>query len=196
MANETGLQHENAFTSVTAANEPRAASGKVLVSERLCLRHLNPADAGFILELTNDPEWIRYIGDRGIRTPEDALAYIETGPRAMYAQHGFGLYAVELRDLPAQPIGLCGLLKRPWLEDADLGFAFLPGFRRAGYAYEAAAATLGHARAAFGMTRVLAIVTPGNAGSIRLLEKLGMRLEQTVRAPGDASDLCLYAVAL
>src|SRR5215218_10903110 len=117
----------------------------VLSTERLVLRRLAAEDAEFILELMNDPDWLRFIGDRGIRTVEDARGYIATGPVDMYARLGFGLYAVELRE-DRTPIGICGLIRRDWLEDVDLGFAFLPHFRGAGYAHEAAAETLEYAR--------------------------------------------------
>lgn len=165
---------------------------RVLETERLILRHLEAADAPFILELVNDPGWLRYIGDRGIRTEDAARDYITDGPRAMYAQLGFGLYAVESRASGAT-IGLCGLIKRDWLEDVDIGFAFLPAYRGLGYAHEAAAATLAHARAELGLTRIVAIVSPDNAGSVRLLERLGLRSERMVTPPGAGTPVCLYA---
>lgn len=164
----------------------------VLETPRLALRHLTPADAEFIFALTNDPDWLRFIGDRGIRTMDDARDYIENGPTAMYAEHGFGLYAVELKETGA-PIGICGLLRRAWLEDVDVGFAFLPEFRRAGYAREAASNTLTHARETLGLSRVLAIVSPDNRDSIRLLEKLGMRHERMTTPPGGGDEVAVYS---
>lgn len=165
---------------------------RFLETERLILRHLEVTDSPFILELVNDPGWLRHIGDRGIRTEDAARDYITEGPRAMYAQFGFGLYAVESRASGAA-IGLCGLIKRDWLEDVDIGFAFLPAYRGLGYALEAAAATLAHARARLGLTRIVAIVSPDNADSVRLLERLGLRLERMVRPPGAETPVCLYA---
>ena len=170
------------------------AALNVFRTERLTLRRLDSDDADFIFALTNDPDWLRWIGDRGIRTREDAVAYIENGPMAMYAEHGFGLYAAVLSD--GTPIGMCGLLRRAWLEDVDIGFAYLPHFRGAGYAREAAAGTLDYARSTLGLERVLAIVSPGNTASIRLLEKLGMAFEREARAPGETSDVLVYAVRL
>jgi ribosomal-protein-alanine N-acetyltransferase len=164
----------------------------VLETPRLALRQLTPADAEFIFALTNDPDWLRFIGDRGIRTMDDARDYIENGPTAMYAEHGFGLYAVELKETGA-PIGICGLLRRAWLEDVDVGFAFLPEFRRAGYAREAASSTLAHARETLGLARVLAIVSPENRDSIRLLEKLGMRQERMTTPPGGGGEVAVYS---
>lgn len=164
----------------------------VLDTQRLVLRRLEPADAGFILELTNDPDWLRHIGDRGIRSLDDARRYITDGPLAMYERHGFGLYLVGLRD-GGTPIGLCGLIKRDWLDDVDIGFAFLPAFRGRGYALEAAAATLEYGRATLGLHRIAAIVSPGNADSLQLLGRLGMRLERMVLPPNETSSLCLYA---
>jgi [ribosomal protein S5]-alanine N-acetyltransferase len=165
----------------------------VLDTGRLTLRWLEPGDAGFILELTNDPDWLRHIGDRGIRSLDDAGRYIVDGPRAMYDRLGFGLYCVELRGT-GTAIGLCGLLKRDWLEDVDIGFAFLPAFRGRGYAFEAAAATLRHGRERLGLDRITAIVSPANADSVRLLEKLGLNFERMVLPPDEATAIALYAL--
>ena len=166
---------------------------RVLETERLLLRWVEASDAGFMLQLLNDPDWLRYIGDRGVRTIEDARSYIATGPRELYARLGFGLYMVELRESGAG-VGICGLVKRDWLEDVDLGFAFLPHGRGQGYAYEAASATVQHGQAAFGLTRIAAIVAPDNRDSIRLLTRLGFRFERTVRHPGETQEICLMAL--
>jgi [ribosomal protein S5]-alanine N-acetyltransferase len=147
---------------------------------RLALRRLTTGDAAFILELLNDPEFLRHIGDKGVRTEADACRYLETGPIASYGRHGFGLYRVGLRE-SGEAIGMCGLLKRDWLDDVDIGFAYLPRFRRQGYGREAAAAVLALARDAFGLSRVVAITSPGNEPSIRLLAGLGFRYERTAR---------------
>jgi len=163
----------------------------VLDTQRLVLRRLELADAGFILEITNDPDWLRHIGDRGIRSLDDARRYIIDGPCAMYERHGFGLYLVALRDGGTR-IGLCGLVKRDWLDDVDIGFAFLPAFRGRGYALEAAAATLEYGRTTLGLHRVAAIVSPGNSDSLQLLGRLGLRLERMVLPPNETSQLCLY----
>ena len=96
----------------------------VLETARLRLRHLRADDSQFILELVNDPDWLRFIGDRGVRTVEDARGYIEKGPMQMYSRLGFGLDLVELKD--GTPIGMCGLIKRATLHDVDIGFAFMP----------------------------------------------------------------------
>jgi RimJ/RimL family protein N-acetyltransferase len=148
---------------------------KVLETDRLILRRLSTDDAEFILELVNDPAFLRFIGDRGVRTLDDARAYILKGPVDMYDRLGHGLYAVELAGVP---IGMCGLIKRDALEDVDLGFAFLPRFRGQGYAREAAAATLAYGRAALGLRRIVAITSPDNHASAGLLEKLGFRFER------------------
>ena len=164
----------------------------VLETERLSLRHLAEDDAAFILELVNDPDWLRYIGDRGVRSLDDARAYVLNGPVASYARHGFGLYLVELRDGRA-PVGMCGLLRRDWLADVDVGFAFLPRFRGLGLAHEAARAILDFGTEALGLPRIAAIVSPENRGSIRLLEKLGMRFERMALPPGGEQEVCVYS---
>lgn len=165
----------------------------IFETPRLSLRWLTEGDAAFMLALVNDPDWLQYIGDRGVRTLDDAREYLRKGAIDMYARLGFGLFCVELKS-SGEPIGLCGLIKRDTLQDVDIGFAFLPAFRRGGYAYEAAAATMRYARDTLGMRRVVAIVSPENARSIGLLEKLGFRYEQTLRLPPkDDRDTWLYA---
>lgn len=165
---------------------------RVLETERLALRWLEPSDAAFVFELVNDPGWLRYIGDRGIRSVAAARDYILGALRPMYSRHGYGLNMVELKGT-GTGIGICGLIKRDWLEDVDLGFAFLPQFRGRGHAYEAAAAMLDYGRVVLGLSRIVAIVSPGNEASMRLLARLGLQFERSVRPPGESQDVCLMA---
>ena len=163
----------------------------VLETERLVLRRLTPDDAAFMRRLVNEPSWLEFIGDRGVRTEADAREYLRAGALASYERHGFGLWAVVVRD-GESPIGICGLVKREFLEDVDLGFAFLPESWGRGYAREAAAAVLGLARSHFGLRRIVAITVPANRRSIALLEKLGFMFEKTVNHPGNA-EVLLYS---
>lgn len=165
----------------------------MIETERLSLRRLDPDDAGFIFELVNDPDWLRNIGDRGVRNLDDARRYIDEGPRTMYANHGFGLYAVVLRE-SGTPIGLCGLLQRDYLDHADIGFAFLPAYRGRGYAREAAQATLIHGARDFAMNTILATTAPDNDDSIRLLQDLGFRFDamRAFDGDGDAEPVRLF----
>jgi RimJ/RimL family protein N-acetyltransferase len=167
----------------------------VLNTPRLALRHAVPEDGEFLLELLTDPDFIRYIGDRGVRTLDDTPAYVANGPQASYREHGYGLYVVELRESGA-PIGLCGLVKRDYLQHADLGFAFLRAFRGQGYALEAARATLSHARDDFGMTRLAAVTSLDNEASMSLLRNLGFELTGLVQAKTDTAPLNLFEVEL
>ncbi len=166
----------------------------ILSTPRLVIREIVHSDAPFVIQLLNDPAFIQYVGDKRVRTPGEALQYIDSGPRAMYAEFGFGLWVVELADGTA--IGICGLLKRPVLDDVDLGFAMLPQFRRAGYAFEAASAVVAHARDTLRLDRLVAITNPDNDASGRLLEKLGFSFEQTTMIFPDAPPLKLFAAAL
>src|SRR5208282_140417 len=168
---------------------------KVLQTERLVLRRLRVRDAAFIRDLVNEPSWLKYIGDKGVRTLEDARQYLRNGPVAMYARLGFGLYRVELRE-GGEPIGICGLIRRDSLPDVDLGFALLPCHWRRGYAHEAAVATMAYGKNALGLSRLLAIVSPENLPSCRLLEKLGFRVERLVARHADKKELKLYATTL
>ncbi|MCG8435966.1 MAG: GNAT family N-acetyltransferase [Gammaproteobacteria bacterium] len=159
----------------------------ILETERLTLRELNIDDAAFILELVNDPDWLQYIGDKGVRNLDDARGYILNGPMASYRDHGFGLYMTELKDDGA-PIGICGLLKRDNLDDPDVGFAFLPAFRGKGYAYEAAAAVMAYGEKTLGLNRIVAVTSSDNVLSIKLLEKLGLRFEKMIQFSADDPD--------
>ena len=162
-----------------------------LDTARLRLREQTADDAPFLLALMNEPAWLRYIGDRGVRTEAEARAYIESVTRAMYAEHGLGLLLVERR-ADGVPLGICGLLRRAAFPDPDLGFALAAAHRGHGYAYEAAAATLAHADDALGLRRVLAIVSPGNADSIRLLERLAFAFERETES-ADGEPVLVYA---
>jgi RimJ/RimL family protein N-acetyltransferase len=164
----------------------------VLETERLRLRHLSPeTDAGFILELLNQPSFIQYIGDKGARTLDDASAYIVEGPVKSYQEHGFGLYLVELK-ADATPIGMCGIIKRETLPDADIGFAFLPQYWNQGYACESAAGVMTYARETLGLDRILAITTPDNEPSARLLRKIGFRFDRMIRLTPEAAEIRLF----
>jgi RimJ/RimL family protein N-acetyltransferase len=164
---------------------------KILETERLVLRRMTVEDAEFIFELVNEAAFIRNIGDKGVQTLEDARNYILNGPVASYAKFGFGLYLVALRE-NGEAIGICGLLKRDSLEDVDIGFAFLESYRRKGFAYESAEAVMEYGRNALGLKRIVAITSPGNEGSIRVLEKIGLRFEKMIRMPGSDEDTRLF----
>jgi RimJ/RimL family protein N-acetyltransferase len=164
---------------------------KVLETDRLLLRWLSTEDAEFILELLNDPSWVQFIGDSGVRTLEDARNYILKGPVEMYARLGFGLYLTELKE-EGVSIGICGLIKRDSLEDVDIGFAFLPRFWAKGYAYESASAVMAYGKQALGLKRIVAITSPDNQSSAKLLEKLGLQFERMVRLSHDAQEVRLF----
>jgi RimJ/RimL family protein N-acetyltransferase len=165
----------------------------VLDTERLVLRRLCTGDAPFIREVLNDPSFVRNVGDKGVRSDEDAAAYIQKGPVASYERFSFGLYAVELKTT-GEPIGICGLLKRDSLPDADIGFALLPKFWSKGYAFESAAAVITYATNLLGLKRILAITLPDNIGSIRVLEKIGLRFEGMIQLAPDEPELKLFAL--
>jgi len=166
---------------------------RIIETERLNLRYLTPEDGEFILELLNEPDWIKYIGDRGIRTIESAKTYIEDGPMAMYKEHGIGLYAVELKS-SATPIGVCGLIQRDFLKDVDLGFGFLAKYRGQGYAHEAAQATLSYGVEELEYRRIAGFTSLDNEKSANLLQKLGMKDEGKIRYASTADYVKLFAV--
>lgn len=159
---------------------------------RLALTELSDADAEFIRGLLNEPSFLRYIGDRGVRNVDDAKRYIQDGPAAMYSKYGFGLLRVGLKP-DGTPIGICGVLKRDALPEPDLGFSLLPAYWSQGYAFEAADAVVGDVRCRLGLGRILAITSPDNDASIRLLGKLGFRFERMMRLAEDAGEVRLFA---
>ena len=165
----------------------------LIETERLRLRLLrdDDGDAAAMLELLNEPGFHRYIGDRGVRTLEQARDCIRNGPMVSYERHGYGMYAVERRSDGAW-LGNAGLVHRAALPHADLGYALLARHTGQGYALEAARAVLGHARAALRLGALCAIVTPGNARSVALLKKLGFQANGSVRLPGKDEDLLLF----
>ncbi len=170
--------------------------GEVLRTERLRLRLVDGGDAAVFLELFNDPAFIEHIGDRGVRSLEAAVKSIEDGPVAMQRTRGHSMYMVELlAPGGAVPVGLSGLIKRDALEDVDLGYAFLPRHRGRGYAFEAARAVVAHA-STLGIPRLAAITTPGNAASIALLLRLGMRFVGMRTVVAGEPALNLYRIDL
>jgi sterol 3beta-glucosyltransferase len=167
--------------------------GHILSTERTRLRRIFLDDAEFMLGLLNDPSWLRCIGDRGVRSIEDARNYILKGPVDSYKQHGFGFYIVELKQT-GTPMGICGLAKRDFLDDVDIGYAFMPQFCGQGYAFEAARAVLSHAQNDMGLKRVVATSRPENTSSARILDKLGMRFQQMIKSADGTRELKLFAI--
>ena len=167
---------------------------QIIETERLLLRHITTDDAPFMLALLNDPSWIQFIGDRGVRTLGAARDYILERMVKSYEQNGFGLYLTEIKD-NNMPIGICGLINRDGLDDVDLGFAFLSNYTGMGYGYESANAVLLYAKETLGLVRLVAITDEANMRSIRLLEKLGFRFDKKVALNGDSDEVALYVLA-
>lgn len=168
---------------------------KILETDRLIVRWLTTGDAEFILQLLNEPSWLRFIGDKGIRTIEGARDYILRGPVEMYSRVGFGLYLVESKD-EGVSMGICGLIKRDSLKDVDIGFAFLPKYWGRGYAFEAAAAVMEYGGKVHGLKRIVAITSVDNDSSVKLLEKLGFRFEALIKLGDDSEDVKLFGAEL
>lgn len=165
----------------------------VIQTSRIDLRELDCDDAEFILELLNEPGFIRFIGDKGVRTLADARDYLLQGPIDSYARNGFGLYAACLRD--GTQLGMCGLVKREGLDDPDVGFAFLSRYWSKGYAVECAAAVLKNAREVLDLKRIVAITSPDNWSSIAVLEKIGLKFERMIRLVDHSPELKLFGLA-
>lgn len=165
---------------------------KILETERTVLREIVESDAEFILDLLNQPSFIKYIGNRNVHTLADARDFIENRYRQSYRQNGYGLYIVELKE-DQTPIGICGFVKRDSLPDADIGFAFLPQYGEKGYAYESAEAVMKYGWDVLNLKRVLAITSQDNKRSERLLEKIGFKYERLIKLPHDEKELKLFS---
>ena len=163
----------------------------IIETKRLILRELNASDALFILRLLNEPSFLRFIGDKGVRNLDDARAYILNGPVASYKQNGFGLYLVQLKTNNT-PIGICGLLKRETLADVDIGFAFVPEVWNQGYAFESADAVMIYAKDVLKLTRIVAITDKDNEASGKLLEKLGLMFDRMIDLSGKGDETRLF----
>ncbi len=164
---------------------------KTIDTERLVLRHLTIEDDAFMLELMNEPDFIRFVADRGLRTKADAAAYLSEKILPSYARYGFGFYRVDLKD-SGTAIGICGLVKRETLDWVDIGFSLLERFRGHGYALEAATAVMNYGRNVLKLRRVVGVTAPDNRNSIRLLEKLGLRFQEKIHLPGYGLESLLF----
>jgi len=164
-------------------------------TERLQLSHFSLEDAGFILRLLNEPSFIRAIADKQVRTLDDARTYLRNGPLTSYAHNGFGLSRVALKGSD-EVIGMCGLIRREGLDDVDIGYALLPEYCGKGYAAEAVRGALANDARHHGLRRVVAVVNPDNADSIRVLENAGFQFETMVVLPGETTAIRQFAKAL
>jgi RimJ/RimL family protein N-acetyltransferase len=165
---------------------------KILETDRLILRQLSLEDAPFILELMNEPGFIQYVADRGLRTTADAAAFLSEKMLPSYSRYGFGFYRVELKNL-GTPIGICGLIKRDALDEVDIGFATLERYSGTGYTFEACSAVYQYGRSVLKLPGIVGITAPDNAASQHLLEKLGLRFKGKLHVPGFPTESFLYA---
>ncbi len=167
---------------------------QILETERLILRELTRTDADFIITLLNSPGWLQFIGDRNVRTPEEARTYLENGPMRSYRVNGFGLWLAALKSTKT-PIGMCGLIKREGLDDIDIGFAFLPEFSGQGFGSEAAFATLEYGQNILHLKRIVGITNPDNIFSIKLLQKIGLTFEKRIKLTPESEELLLFGIS-
>lgn len=163
----------------------------ILTTDRLHLREANLNDATFIFELLNSKGWLENIGDRGIRTIDDAKNYIKNKLMPDYGKNNIAMFVME-RKSDGALIGTCGLVKRPQLEDIDIGFAMLDQYGKKGYAFEAAKAILNMAIEEIKINRIVGITISENVNSQRLLEKIGLSFEKMI--PFGDEELMLFSL--
>ena len=164
---------------------------KILETERLVLQEITTNDAGFLYKLMNDPMWLQFIGDRKIVSVKAAEDYISNRIRPSYSEFGFGFYLTSLKE-NNEPIGICGLVKRPSLEHVDVGFAFMPNYRNKGFGFESTSAILDYAENKLGIKYIVAITDLDNFNSIKLLEKLGLKFEKIIQLDGEEKQCRLF----
>ena len=162
-------------------------------TKRLIIAKMTLDDAPFMLELLNTPNWIKYIGDRNVKTVDEAKTYMTNGVLKSYKESGFGFYKLLLKEENNKIIGTCGLVKREQLENVDIGFAMLPGYEGKGFGMEASLEIMSLAKNLFRLPKIAAIVQPNNPNSIKLLEKLGLSFEKKVKPFDDGAELLLFA---
>lgn len=166
---------------------------KTFETERLIIRPTAEGDAEFIRELVNTPKWRRYIGDRNIKTVEDAEEYIKERMKPQLERLGFSNYTL-IRKEGSRKIGTCGLYDREGKEGIDIGFALLPEYEKKGFAFEAANRILAAAFDEFEIETISAFTTKDNTSSQKLLEKLGLKNEGTTKLPNDDEELVVYRI--
>jgi len=164
----------------------------VISTDRLLINRITLDDAGFILKLMNDKDWIKNIGDRGIRTIEETEEYIRTRFLKTYNEVGFGFYSL-VRKSDQQIIGIAGLVDREGLDHIDIGYGMLPEFRGKGYAFEATKAIFDYGYKDLKLDKIVAIVNPDNPSSIKLLSKLGLEFEKMIRLPDEEIEIMLFS---
>ena len=142
-------------------------------TDRLHLHLLATGDYEFIIQLVNSKGWIKFIGDRNIHSKEESVAYINK----IVDSTNIYYWVVRIKEGNI-PIGVIWFLKRDYLENFDIGFAFLPEFAGRGYAYEAAKEILSIVSTYPAYHTVLATTIPHNLRSIKLLIKLGLYFEK------------------
>ncbi len=163
----------------------------IFQTDRLGVRKITQKDTAFIIAILNTSGWLRFIGNRNVKTEKQAKKYIKEGPVKSYKDNGFGLWLV-VRKEDGLAIGMCGILNRTNLSTPDIGFAFLPQFYGQGYAFEIATATLAYAKEHLQIPVVSAITLPDNKRSIKLIEKLGLKYIETIYLTGEKENLLLY----
>ena len=167
----------------------------IVESERLLLREFSSEDKVYIVRQLNEPSFINNIADRGVRNEDQAFQYLQNGPIASYQKHGFGLWAIQLKETK-EIIGMCGLIKRDNLAHVDLGYALLPEFFSQGYAQEATRASLEVAKQKFNLPCLLAIVNPSNVASRKLLDAIGFHFQDMQALIENEPEICVYKINL
>ncbi|KMQ69800.1 GNAT family acetyltransferase [Chryseobacterium sp. FH2] len=160
-------------------------------TERLIIRPMSLDDKEFIFELYNRPKFIKYIGNRNIKTVSDAENYIKNRFLPQMEKLGFGNYLIVTKE-GNHKIGGVGIFEREGLDVVDIGFSLLEEFEGKGYAYEAALKVKSVGMGDFGLKKISAITSKDNFSSQRLIEKLGLKFQKHVTLPDEDEELMYY----
>ncbi|MEO1012214.1 MAG: GNAT family N-acetyltransferase [Bacteroidota bacterium] len=154
-------------------------SNLFIETERLLIRPFTIEDIEPSYLMNLDAEISRYTGDGGIVSKKEIERRIIENVIGDYEKHGFGRLAVELKG-ENKFIGFTGLKYLEDMDEVDLGYRFMKEYWGKGIATESAKACVNLGFSTLGLKRIIAMVLPGNTGSIRVLEKLNFEFEKEI----------------
>ncbi len=160
-------------------------------TQRLKLQVVLPDDAEFLFKLMNTQKWYDFIGDRGIKTVDDARQYIMNKMHPKLSEKGF-VNHLMIDKTTNKIVGTCSLHDRDGVDGMDIGYALLPEFEGKGYASEGAQAMISLAFNVHQQKRISAITSDDNKQSYGLLEKLGFTQNGYIKLPNSDESIRLY----
>jgi len=148
---------------------------RVLETSRLYLRELVPEDAEMILRLDRDPDVMHYMpaAARARVSRVHSQEFVRKAIRYYEEHPGLGIWTTILKG-KNECIGWTTLKDLPGTEEIEIGFRYFPKYWNQGLATEISAALLKYGFEQLNLPRIVAVVHPENAASIRVIEKIGL----------------------